>query len=158
MSDGYVKRQEELIAAALQAQRALAQAMHATADPAWLALDLTMGQLKGLIVLADDAGLTVGGLADRLGIGKPAASILVERLVQLELVTRVEDVHDRRRALVRLTTKGQGLVEQLRQGGSDRLRALLSQLDAADLAALVQGLQALVHVVAPQPDQVATPT
>jgi DNA-binding MarR family transcriptional regulator len=154
--EGRREEQEEMLERALRAQRAIMRALHAAADPAWLALDLTMAQLKALFVLAEDAGLTVGGLANLLGIGKPAASILVERLVQLQLVTRAEDVHDRRRTLVRLTPRGEDLASELRRGGDDRMRALLAQLAAGDLAALVQGLQALAEVTAAPSRQVAT--
>ncbi len=147
---------EEMIAAAMAAQRQIVHALHAATEPTWLQLDLTMGQLKALFALADEA-LTVGGLAEALRIGKPAASILVERLVQLGLVTRAEDVSDRRRTLVRLTPEGEALATRLRQGGQDSWRALLSRLDEADLAALLQGLQALARIVEATPEQIATP-
>jgi DNA-binding MarR family transcriptional regulator len=150
-----MRRHDELIEAALQAQRCIARAQHAAADPAWLQLDLTMGQLKALFVLADGAS-TVGGLAGALGIGKPAASILVDRLFQVELITREEDPCDRRRTLVRLTPRGHELVAQLRQGSEERLRNLLSQLAEGDLAALVQGLQALAQITASSPGRVAS--
>jgi DNA-binding MarR family transcriptional regulator len=139
---------EEMIERAAQAQREIGRALHAAADPAWLRLDLTMGQLKALILLSDPAALTVGGLADQLGIGKPAASLLVDRLVQLQLVTRTEDAQDRRRTLLALTPEGGALVVQLREGGVNRLRTLMGRLDDDDLAALVRGLQALARVAA----------
>ena len=145
---------DDLLDAAMQAQREVGHALHASADPAWLHLDLTMAQLKALFVLADDA-LTVGQLADTLGIGKPAASILVERLVQLGLVARTEDAQDRRRALVSLTAEGSELATRLRQGGRDRLRAWLDQLDADDLDALVRGMQALSRIATASSAQVA---
>ena len=61
---------EEMIAAAMAAQRQVARALHAAADPTWLHLDLTMGQLKALFALADEA-LTVGGWPRRWGSGSP---------------------------------------------------------------------------------------
>lgn len=138
--------------AALRAQHQISQALHAAADPEWLQLDLTMAQLKALFVLADEA-LTVGGLSGLLGISKPAASILVEHLVQAGLVTRAEDALDRRRTMVRLTAEGDELVTRLRQGGRDRVQAWLGRLGDDDLAALARGLQALADVATMQPDQ-----
>ncbi len=138
---------EELIEATLQAQREVARAVHREADPAWLQLDLTMGQLKALFALADD-GLTVGGLGNILGMGKPAASLLVDRLFQLDLISREEDPRDRRRTRVQLTARGQEVVLQLRQGGQERMRTWLGQLHEPDLAALLQGLGALARVAA----------
>ena len=136
---------DQLIDNALQAQKQIVQAMHAAAEPTWLQLDLTMAQLKGLFALADGP-MSIGQLAEALGSGKPAASILVERLVQLGLVERAEDLLDRRRTIARVTSQGEELVARLRQGGRDRLRAWLSRLGDDDLAALVQGLQALATV------------
>lgn len=150
------QQHEELITAAMQAQRAISHAVHAAADPTWLELDVTMAQLKALMVLADDA-VTVGQLASTLGIGKPAASILVERLVQLGMATRTEDALDRRRTLVHLTDDGEALVTRLRQGGHDLMRAWIGQLSDDDLAALAQGLRALAEIAARHADPIATP-
>lgn len=136
--------------AALRAQRALMEAIHATADPAWLHLDLTMGQLKALFALTDTA-LTVGQVADLMGLSKPTASLLVDRLVHLGLVERTEDPEDRRRTHVRLTPAGRDRAARLRQGGEDRWRSLLGQLAADDLAAWTRGVQALARVAASAP-------
>jgi len=133
---------DRLIDDAMQAQKQIVRAMHTAAEPTWLQLDLTMGQLKGLFTLADSP-MTIGQLAEALGSGKPAASILVERLVQLGLVERAEDPIDRRRTIARVTARGEELAARLRQGGRDRLHSWLSRLGDADLAALVQGLRAL---------------
>jgi MarR family transcriptional regulator, organic hydroperoxide resistance regulator len=132
---------------ALAAQRRLMQAMHASADPAWLHLDLTMGQLKALFALAD-AALSVGRLADRMGLSQPTVSQLVDRLVQLGLAARTEDPDDRRRACVSLTEQGRARITRLREGGEDRWRALLGQLADEDLAAWTRGLEALARVAA----------
>ena len=145
---------DQMIDNALQAQKQIVQAMHAAAEPTWLQLDLTMAQLKGLFALADSP-MTIGQLADVLGSGKPAASILVERLVQLGLVERAEDALDRRRTIARVTARGEELVARLRQGGRERLRTWLSRLGDDDLAALVQGLRALAAAAAGE--QVALP-
>jgi DNA-binding MarR family transcriptional regulator len=126
----------------MHSQKCIASAMHASAEPLWLHLDLTMAQLKGLFVLADNP-TTIGQVAAALAIGKPAASILVDRLVQLELAERIEDPLDRRRTIARLTASGQELAARLREGGRDRIRAWLERLSDEDLAALVQGLRAL---------------
>ena len=136
---------DDIIDEVMQAQRKVGQAMHAATDPFWLQLDLTMGQLKALIVL-EESPLTVGQIADALGSGKPAASILVDRLVGLGMVERIEDRDDRRRTNVRLTDSGAELVARLRDGGRQRFHDLLGQLSDDDLAALLQGIQALALV------------
>ena len=139
---------DQLIDEAIHAQRAVFRAMHASAEPSWLRLDLTMSQVKGLFALANGGPLTIGALGGALGIGRPGASLLVDRLVQLGLVERAEDPADRRRALARLTGRGEELVLGLRQGRRERLRGWLAQLSDADLAALSRGLRAMAAVVA----------
>ena len=139
-------QRESLLDEIADAQKRIANAMH-RADPFLLQLDLTIGQLKGLIVLADSA-MTIGQLADVLGIGKPAASILVEHLVKNGWVERIEDPADRRRTIARLTAPGDEFVARLRQGGRDRFRGWLDQLDDDDLAALAGGLRALAAIIA----------
>lgn len=139
---------ELLVQQALQAQKQIFMAMQAAAEPAWLQLDLTMAQLKGLVLLAHDGPLTIGEMARALGIGRPAASILVDRLVELGLIERTEDPVDRRRTFARLTPKAEELVAQLRQGGRERMREWLGRLSDDDLAALVHALHALVTAAA----------
>ena len=112
----------------------------------WIRLDLSMGQLKTLMVLASQAPMTVSQLAETLDVGKPTASVLVDRLVNLRLVMRTEDAEDRRRTLVALTTEGSELVTHLRQGSKDTLIRWLSALAPDDLAALTRGMQALAAI------------
>ena len=107
------------------------RALHRRNAPGWLELDLSVAQLKTLIALSDEG----------------PASHLVDRLVQAALAERIEDAADRRRTLACLTPKGEEQLACLLQGSRDRLRTWLTYLNDDDLAALLQGLQAL-HSVA----------
>lgn len=129
----------------LEAQRALARALLQGTVPDWLGLDLTMSQLKAVLVLFEAGSMPIGQLGSALQLGKPAASLLVDALVQHGLVERVEDETDRRRTLTRLNPRAQELVARLHQGGRDRMGQWLAQLDEADLAALARGMSALVQ-------------
>jgi|SRR5579871_162896 DNA-binding MarR family transcriptional regulator len=130
----------------LVAQRAVFRRLLHPRGDEWIRLDLSMGQLKTLMVLASQAPMTVSQLAETLDVGKPTASVLVDRLVNLRLVMRTEDAEDRRRTLVALTTEGSELVTHLRQGSKDTLIRWLSALAPADLAALTRGMQALAAI------------
>lgn len=116
--------------------------------PEWAQLDLTMGQLKALMVLGPDKRMTISELAHTLRLGKPSASILVDRLVQMGLATRVEDPDDRRRTLVATTTQGADLVIRLHQGQIEQFVSLLNRLSDEDLAAFARGMRALARVQA----------
>ena len=139
---------EPQVREALDAQHALLHAIARLAAPDWMELDLPTGQLKALVTLGMREGMTVSEVADALHIGKPAASMLIDRLVQQGYVARSEDPSDRRRAIVVPSEAGSALVERLRQGGSGPylMARLIQQLGADDLAALTQGMRALAAV------------
>jgi DNA-binding MarR family transcriptional regulator len=108
--------------------------------------DLTISQLKALVILDARGSLTVSQVASRLGIGRPSASILVEQLVQLNLVVREEDRVDRRRSLVSLTVAGREFMERLYHQ-YDPLGGWLEQLPDHDLESLAGGFRALTEVI-----------
>jgi|GEM_PF-511072 DNA-binding MarR family transcriptional regulator len=115
--------------------------------PAWLQqLDLTIAQLRVLFWLAHEGPVTIGRLAELLGVGQPTASHLVDRLVRAQLVARTEDPHDRRYTLARLTERGEEMVEMLHQARRDWLRTCLARLGADERAALLHGIRALARV------------
>jgi MarR family transcriptional regulator, organic hydroperoxide resistance regulator len=122
-----------------------------TAKRDWRELDLTSAQLKVLVMLSFEDTLTINQLAQILGVSQPTASHLVERLVQAELVERVEHATDRRVILARPTARGEALVRRLRQGRLDGLRDWLAQLDEPELASLQRGLEALIRVMPSTP-------
>lgn len=127
----------------------------------WIRLDLTMAQVKLLFVLRhvsddDSQVMTISSVAQRLEIGLPAASHLVDRLVQQGLASRIEDKSDRRRALLELTEAGRELANRLGEGTRDRFARWVERLDDDDLATLARGLSALA-VAADESEGLADP-
>ena len=116
-------------------------------DSEWLSLDIGMGQLKAIMVLAKHRELTVGGLARVLDISEPSASLLVDRLVTRGLAERNTDPADRRRTLVLPSAEGDLLVERLRRSRHDQLARWLAEMDEDDLRALTRGLDSLADVI-----------
>lgn len=138
---------------ALKAQRTIYRAVLGLNSDEWLSLDLSMGQLKALVTLTVRRGMTVSEVAEALGIGKPAASMLVDRLTHHHYVTRHEDPNDRRRTVVTPTEAGEELVTRLRQsGGEQALVRWIRQMAPDDLAAFTQGVQALAAIIARDPE------
>ena len=109
----------------------------------WMALELTMAQMKVLFVLHHDGPAKVSDLAEALGVSAPSMTGTLERLVRQALVERRDDPADRRLVINTLTPTGQALVEQLHQGRRARLTAALERLDATTVAELEHGLAAL---------------
>jgi DNA-binding MarR family transcriptional regulator len=113
-------------------------------------IDLTIAQLRTLLILAEEGPLVIGQIAQRLGVGLSTGGHLVDRLVQAGLAERTEDAEDRRRTLAQLTPKGEDLYARLLNHPL-QLQRLIQKLDEDDLAALLQGLQALNRLVEREP-------
>ena len=111
---------------------------------------LSMPQVGLLMRLYHHGGCGVTEISRHSGVTNAAASQLVERLVEKQLVERTEDQHDRRMKQLRLTTKGNQLVETSIRERYQWVEELLSNLSAEEqknlqdaLPALVKALQAL---------------
>ena len=116
------------------------------ASAAWLELDLSITQLRNLIILSLRGPQPVGQLAAALEVSEPSASQIVDRLVQRSLVRRDPDPSDRRRILVSITEEGEQLLDSVRSSRSTAAEHFLEQLDDESLRALARGIGALADV------------
>ncbi len=73
---------------------------------------LSMPQIHALLHIYHAGECRVSEIGGLMGSSKAAASQLVDRLVQQGFVQRVEDPHNRRVKMVRLTGKSQELISQ----------------------------------------------
>ena len=76
--------------------------------------ELTIPQWQALSVLYDNGPLAMNALATELGMPRPTATHLVDRLVTAELVSRQGDPADRRVVQAVLTGKGREVIEEIR--------------------------------------------
>jgi DNA-binding MarR family transcriptional regulator len=77
------------------------------------AVELTLAQMNSLRVVRDRDQVSVKELAEALRVSAPSASAMVERLVDMDLVTREQSQTDRREVVVRLTAKGTEVVDHM---------------------------------------------
>mgnify|MGYP001815307017 CR=1 FL=1 len=108
-----------------------------------LDVDVTMPQARCLMFVGLRPALPISALASHLRIGLPAASGLVERLVEAGYVERSVDPLDRRHHLLTLSERGRALVDRFHELSSERLGDLLRGLSAAELQGLCLGVAAL---------------
>lgn len=135
---------DPLVAEVLENMRQVFKVLRERQGNVWASLDLTMAQMKTLVVVARHPNLPVGQVAEALDIGLPTASHLVERLVRAGLLERVHDPDDRRVALCHLTAEGQGFYERMTSLGPATLARWLGRLDEPALRALRDGMRALL--------------
>ncbi len=73
---------------------------------------LTMPQFGAMFRIYHSGACGVSDIGKDLGVTNSAASQMLERLVQLKLITRTEDPTDRRVKQIVLTEKGQQILQQ----------------------------------------------
>ncbi len=127
--------------------------MQRTSMQDWQRLNISMAQTKVLMMLSFKGPMAISKLAEELGVSHPTVSQLVDRLVQVGHVERVESATDRRITLTRLSRDGEQLAQHLWQGKMSYLHSCLAQLNEQELAALRQGLHALTRVAASLPTE-----
>jgi DNA-binding MarR family transcriptional regulator len=101
---------------------------------------LTVPQLIALHVLRFDGAQSVGEIASRTRLSRPATSHLVDRLVVMGLVDRAEDERDRRQKQVSLSAKGSEMVDRLFQLRFAQMTAGLKPLSPETRARLYEAL------------------
>jgi DNA-binding MarR family transcriptional regulator len=132
---------ESLSQRILDEQRRLYRAARVAYAHDLIALDLTMQQLKVIVLIDAMGGATSKQLARRLGIGPSTMSGIVDRLYENGLVLRAEDPSDRRVTQITLTAHGMDVVDRLDRGRRANASRLLGRLSEADLE-LVAGAYA----------------
>jgi DNA-binding MarR family transcriptional regulator len=73
---------------------------------------LSMPQIRTLFHLRHDSKCGVSEIGDLLGVTKPGASQMIDRLVINGYIERTEDPADRRAKQLKLTTKGRSIVNE----------------------------------------------
>lgn len=82
-------------------------------------------------------GSTPTSLATAMNLSLPSVSQMLERLVKLELVRRVEDPEDRRRKTIEVTPKAKRFLKELRDVRLEEFSAATARLSTATQQQLV---------------------
>jgi DNA-binding MarR family transcriptional regulator len=101
---------------------------------------LSTPQLSALLVVEQDEGINLRGLAGRLTMILSSASRLCDRLVAAGLVERVPGRADRREIALYLTPSSRQLLDELRTTRRAMLDRVLDRMSPAGRAALLRGL------------------
>jgi DNA-binding MarR family transcriptional regulator len=106
---------------------------------------VTPVQLRTLAILSDADAVTMGELADALGVHPSNATRLCDRLVGMQLVRRRENRDNRRMLCVELTESGHRLLAELMAARRAVLAQVLGALPETRRERLAEDLEALVH-------------
>ena len=108
---------------------------------------LSMSQLGALFHIHYKGASGVTELGDHLGVTSAAASQMLERLVQQELILRSEDPSDRRVKQIFLTDKGLQVLRESIRAHQGWLYDLGETLSAAEKATSIAALNILIDKV-----------
>lgn len=113
----------------------------------WAKLDLTMPQLKILMLLGQVRSASVSWLAARLDVSPPNVTGILDRLEQHDWVQRTSDPQDRRVVRIVLSERGEQLLRDLNQAGAERLTRTISGMTDDAQRSLRDGLTGLLAAV-----------
>ena len=109
--------------------------------------DMTMAQMRALMVVAYGPGCTMSELASRIGIGVSAATGLVDRLVEQGALERESDPADRRVVRVRISPAGIRAGQEWQAAQILHMGAALSALSDRDIRRVAEATNLLHRAV-----------
>ena len=127
-------------------------------DPIALAFEeaqFTPAQIHSLLWLGSEGELTMGALAQRVGITEKTITGVVDRMEREDYLLRERSEEDRRVVHVKLTKKGQGVFKRCDLEMRERMGQFLQLLDPDDRCALLRILRVLVERT-PEPQEALT--
>ncbi len=136
---------ERLIADIMGAQQRLQHLFAYDRSDPLFASQLTMQQLKILLLLHRMGATSGRELAGLMGVSLATMSGMVDRLVAHDLVARAEDPHDRRVRRITLSGTGAQMISDIITAGAEKQHRLLRRLTEAELHTVAEAMTAMVR-------------
>jgi DNA-binding MarR family transcriptional regulator len=105
--------------------------------------DLSVPQFRALGYISRHPQTSLSGVAEHAGLSVPAASRLVDALVDKQLVERSVSATDRRQISLQLSERGSDLLARTRQRTRSELAAMLAALSESEREDILRGLRPL---------------
>lgn len=112
--------------------------------------EITMPQLWTLEYLSREEGSLMREIADCLGVSRPAATGIVDRLIVQGLATREDVPHDRREVRVIITNKGKKIVQNIWAQKRKALEGVFSKLSPGQRREYLIILEQVVAILSRQ--------
>jgi len=101
-------------------------------------LDLTLIQVHCLVFIHENKKLSMHEIAEMFKITMPTTTSMIEKLVQIKLVERLEDNADRRKTIITLTEKGNVIFTKIKKHKCMSLDKIMSKLTLEEKNQLVK--------------------
>ncbi|PRR87895.1 MarR family transcriptional regulator [Bacillus atrophaeus] len=115
----------------------------------WMKLDMSMPQMKVLMLLNNHGTLKVSDIAEKMGASLSNTTGLLDRLEKSGFIKRSHSETDRRSVVIQLTEDAKSIFRGLYEKGHTKLKRSLEKLTADEKAAVTQGLCILAKALAP---------
>ncbi len=134
-------RRQELTDRFTESAEYLNRQLHTGRLDEWQGLDMTIPQIRTLVLLERMGPLRMGNIAIYLGRALSATTTVMDRLVEKGLVDRVADPSDRRVVICQLSESGEQAIKRFWRIGRERLQIVVDLLDEEQLETVVQGFE-----------------
>ncbi len=104
---------------------------------------LSVPQFRALAFVDRNPGVSLFQVADHLGVTRPTASVIVDRLVRRGMLLRTQDPEERRRIVLRLTPRGARLLQQARKATRSWMAEVLAPLSHETRGQIEKGVSLL---------------
>lgn len=109
--------------------------------------DITPPQFNALVALNDHGILTMGELCDHLYLACSTATDLIDRMERNGLIERQRDQNDRRVIRLKITERGQNIIDQVMEARRRYLSTTLAGIDGEAKAYMVRSLDQLYSLM-----------
>ena len=110
----------------------------------WLHFDITMPQLKVVLLLFMNGSSRMSVIASALDVSLATATGVVDRLVERDILLREGDPGDRRVVVCRLSENGQTVLSELWHVSQEHMRELLEAADPRQLPRISEMMEILL--------------
>lgn len=100
--------------------------------------NLTIIQFHCLAYLNNNKKVLMSEVANYFKITTPTATAIIDRLVKMRLVSRITDLKDRRKIIVKLTKKGKDLFKEIIKSNCQHIKSILSKLSNQEKKRLIK--------------------
>jgi DNA-binding MarR family transcriptional regulator len=110
-------------------------------------IDLSHYHLAILGMLSKSESLAISEIGRRLSVSKPQMTIIIDKLIDLQLIYRSASLVDRRIINISITDKGRDAMKQSQEKLKSNIKIKLASLNDQDLELLSKSIDGLRSVV-----------
>lgn len=135
-------QREDRIQRMIELMDYVARQMRPDLSEQWPEVELTMPQMKTLILLSNGP-LRMSDIADQIGSSYSATTAMIDRLMEKQLVEREHGTTDRRVVTCRLNERGAETLDAFWRIQNHRMREIAQVLSDDEIATVIDALEIL---------------